>query len=153
MEPRTRHRYQALVAAIIGAFLLGATAYADNTIVKSANDQREYASFELPNKLKVLVVSDPTTDKAAAALDVFVGTSSDPENRQGLAHFLEHMLFLGTKKYPKPGEYQEYISTHGGRHNAYTGFEHTNYFFDIDKDYLEPALDRFAQFFVAPLFT
>jgi secreted Zn-dependent insulinase-like peptidase len=98
MEPRTRYRYRALVAALIGAFLLGATSYADNTIVKSANDQREYASFELPNKLKVLVVSDPTADKAAAALDVFVGTSSDPEDRQGLAHFLEHMLFLGTKK-------------------------------------------------------
>ncbi|MCZ6576909.1 MAG: insulinase family protein [Gammaproteobacteria bacterium] len=153
MEPRTRYRYRALVAVVIGAFLLGATANADNAIVKSPNDWREYASFELPNKLKVLVVSDPTTDKAAAALDVFVGTSSDPEDRQGLAHFLEHMLFLGTKKYPKPGEYQEYISTHGGRHNAYTGFEHTNYFFDIDKDYLEPTLDRFAQFFVAPLFT
>ncbi|MEE8196556.1 MAG: insulinase family protein, partial [Acidiferrobacterales bacterium] len=122
MEPRTRYRYRALVAVVIGAFLLGATANADNTIVKSPNDRREYASFELPNKLKVLVVSDATTDKAAAALDVFAGTSSDPEDRQGLAHFLEHMLFLGTKKYPKPGEYQDYISTHGGRHNAYTGF-------------------------------
>ncbi|MEE8217072.1 MAG: hypothetical protein V3S77_09915, partial [Acidiferrobacterales bacterium] len=81
MEPRTRYRYRALVAVVIGAFLLGATANADNNIVKSPNDRREYASFELPNKLKVLVVSDATTDKAAAALDVFAGTSSDPEDR------------------------------------------------------------------------
>ncbi len=154
MELRTRDIVGLpAVILIVTALLLGPAAYAETDIVKSANDQRQYASFELPNKLKVLVVSDPTTDKAAAALDVFLGSSSNPEDRQGLTHFLEHMLFLGTKKYPKPGEYQEYISTHGGRNNASTGFEHTNYFFDIDKDYLESALDRFAQFFIAPLFT
>ena len=121
-------------------------------ITKSPNDERSYESLVLDNGLKVLLVSDPRTDKAAASLDVNVGSGSDPENRQGLAHFLEHMLFLGTKKYPNPGEYKDFISEHGGGQNAYTSFDHTNYFFDIDKDYLEPALDRFAQFFVAPLF-
>ena len=111
-----------------------------------------YKAFVLTNGLKVLVISDPTTDKAAAAVDVYVGSGNDPVNRQGLAHFLEHMLFLGTERFPKPGEYQRFIGAHGGSHNAYTAFEHTNYFFDIDADYLEPALDRFSQFFVAPLF-
>lgn len=119
-------------------------------ISKSPNDKREYASFTLPNELKVLLISDPDTDKAAAALDVFVGSASDPEDYAGLAHFLEHMLFLGTDKYPEPDEYHGFISTHGGGHNAYTAPEHTNYFFDIDADYLQPALDRFGQFFIAP---
>ncbi|RMF19155.1 MAG: peptidase M16, partial [Gammaproteobacteria bacterium] len=41
---------------------------------------------------------------------------------------------------------------HGGSHNAFTASDHTNYFFDVDADYLEPALDRFAQQFTAPLF-
>ena len=122
-------------------------------IEKSPNDDRSYGYFRLANGLQVLLISDPDTDKAAAALDVHVGSGDDPDDRQGLAHFLEHMLFLGTEKYPEAGEYQGFINTHGGSNNAYTDFDHTNYFFDVDKDSLEPVLDRFAQFFVAPLFS
>lgn len=121
-------------------------------LVTSPDDQRAYEYFVLPNQLQVVLISDPDTDKAAAALDVHVGSSADPEGRQGLAHFLEHMLFLGTEKFPAAGEYQQFINEHGGTHNAYTAFEDTNYFFDIDREYLVPALDRFSQFFVAPLF-
>ncbi|WP_157117977.1 insulinase family protein [Oceanicoccus sagamiensis] len=98
-------------------------------------------------------MSDSKTERSAASLDVNIGSRQDPEAYQGLAHFLEHMLFLGTEKYPEAGEYQAFISAHGGSHNAYTSFEHTNYFFNVDPDSFEPALDRFAQFFVAPLFT
>lgn len=121
-------------------------------VVKSDNDSRSYRYLTLPNQLRVLLISDPGTDKAAASLDVNVGSGADPGEYQGLAHFLEHMLFLGTEKYPDAGEYQAFISAHGGDHNAFTSFEHTNYFFDIDPQYLEPTLDRFAQFFIAPLF-
>ncbi|MEZ5436066.1 MAG: insulinase family protein [Pseudomonadales bacterium] len=120
--------------------------------IKSDVDQRSYRNIELANGMKVLLVSDPAADKAAAAVDVAVGSGSDPESRQGLAHFLEHMLFLGTKKFPKSGEYQAFISAHGGTHNAFTSLEHTNYFFDIDHQQLQPALERFSQFFIAPLF-
>lgn len=122
-------------------------------IIKSDNDDREYRYITLPNQMRVLLVSDSKANKAAASLDINVGTGSDPKNYQGLAHFLEHMLFLGTEKYPEAGAYQSFINAHGGNHNAYTSFEHTNYFFDVDPAYLEPTLDRFAQFFVAPLFT
>ncbi len=139
-------------AALLFALLLVQTASAVE-VVKSPQDHRKYEYFVLPNDMKVLLISDPHTDKAAASMDVNVGSSSDPRGRQGLAHFLEHMLFLGTKKYPSPGEYQQFISAHGGENNAFTAFEDTNFHFDIDKDHLEPALDRFSQFFVAPLFT
>ena len=120
-------------------------------VVKSPNDQRDYRYLRLDNGLQVLLVSDPTTDKAAASLDVHVGHMSDPRDREGLAHFLEHMLFLGTEKYPEVGQYNEFIKQNGGRSNAGTGQEHTRYFFDIEHGSLEPALDRFAQFFIAPL--
>ena len=100
-----------------------------------------------------MVVSDPDAKKAAVSLNVGTGSVDDPEDRQGLAHFLEHMLFLGTEKFPVAGEYQSYISGHGGAHNAYTSFEDTNYFFDINAAYLGQALDRFSQFFISPLFT
>ena len=123
------------------------------SLPKSPSDPREYAGITLPNQLQVVLISDPSTDKAAASLNVRVGSGSDPADRSGLAHMLEHMLFLGTEKYPEPGEYKAFLSSHGGDHNAYTALLDTNYFFDVDKDYLEPALDRFAQFFIAPLFT
>ncbi len=125
----------------------------EKPVIASDTDTRAFRHLQLPNRMQVLLISDPAADKAAAALDVNVGSWQDPPGRQGLAHFLEHMLFLGTERYPVAGEYQSFISAHGGSHNAYTAFEHTNYFFDIDAGYLEPALDRFSQFFVAPLFT
>jgi len=122
-------------------------------VFKSENDKRNYRYIVLDNQLRVLLISDSTTEKSAAALDVNVGANQNPVDRAGLAHFLEHMLFLGTEKYPQAGEYQEFIAQHGGGFNAYTAAEHTNYFFEIDNDQLDPALDRFAQFFVAPLFS
>lgn len=122
-------------------------------VTKSDKDKREYRYLVLENQLRVLLISDTATEKSAAAMDVNVGANQNPRDREGLAHFLEHMLFLGTEKYPQAGEYQEFISQHGGSYNAYTAAENTNYFFDIDNSQLEAALDRFSQFFVAPLFT
>ena len=115
-------------------------------------DQRQFQDMALPNGLRVVLISDSETDKAAVSLDVQAGSGSDPEDRAGLAHFLEHMLFLGTEAYPEAGEYQSYITRHGGSENAYTSHAHTNYYFDIDADHLEGALDRFAGFFTSPLF-
>ena len=67
-------------------------------ITKSPSDNREYIGLVLPNQLKVLLISDPETDLAAAALSVHVGSLCDPWTRQGLAHLLEHMLFMGSEK-------------------------------------------------------
>lgn len=121
-------------------------------IERSPADTRDYRAFVLDNGLEALVVSDPDADEGAAALNVNVGSGSDPEDRAGLAHFLEHMLFLGTEKYPDAGEYGRFLAEHGGSSNATTSFAHTSYFFDVDAEYLEGALDRFAQFFIAPRF-
>ena len=77
-------------------------------IIKSGGDERKYRGLVLENGMKIVLVSDPTTDKAAAALDVNIGSMSDPV--PGLAHFCEHMLFLGTKKYQDENEYNRYLS-------------------------------------------
>lgn len=122
------------------------------SLIQSENDQRSYRRLTLKNDLDVLLISDPDADKAAVALDLYMGSYQNPEHTEGLAHFLEHMLFLGTQRYPLAGEYQTFISEHGGSHNASTALEHTNYFFSIDADYLEDALDRFAPFFFEPTF-
>ena len=119
---------------------------------KSPNDDYTYRLLTLDNALEVLLISDPDAPKAAAALDILVGSGDNPRGRAGLAHFLEHMLFLGTEKYPDAAEYGRFITEHGGSRNAYTSFENTNYFFDVNSDDLPVALDRFAQFFIAPRF-
>lgn len=146
-----RRAYILLVALFALAASLPGHA-AERVIDTPALDTREYRLLELPNELRVLLISEPDTDKAAVALDVNVGYYADPPGRPGLSHFLEHMLFLGTEKYPDAGSYRRFITAHGGRDNAFTGAEHTVYFFDIDKDFLDEGLDRFSQFFIAPLF-
>lgn len=120
-------------------------------IVKPRIDNREYRRIVLQNSLEVLLISDPDTDKAAASMVVSVGSFSDPEGLEGLAHFLEHMLFYASEKYPLEDSYSKYITEHGGSTNAFTSSEHTNYYFDVNADCFEEALDRFAQFFVKPL--
>lgn len=159
-------------------------------------DDRSYRVIELPNKLEALLVHDPQTDKASASLNVNVGNFSDDDAMPGMAHAVEHLLFMGTEKvrhprhiqacancvqYPVENEYGAYLSSNSGYSNAYTAATQTNYFFECAASSeshdsksngangevvgvsngipngtsagpLYGALDRFAQFFVKPLF-
>lgn len=142
-------------------------------ITKPNNDSREYRGLVLANQLRVVLISDPSTDKSAGSLSVSVGSMADPPEMQGMAHFLEHALFLTTKKYPEENFFKNFIVQHGGRTNAFTSLNETNYFFDVGPEALPGALDRFvaesaddllllfstaffscrfAQFFIEPLF-
>ena len=116
-------------------------------------DQSVTQRYVLENGMRVLLVSDPKYNKSAAAMVIEVGSLDNPVEDQGLAHFLEHMLFLGTDKYPGVDDYGTYMNDNGGYNNAYTAGDHTNYFFEINHNAFEGGLDRFAQFFIAPLFT
>lgn len=120
-------------------------------ILKPRTDKRDYKRIVLSNSLEVLLISDPDTDKCAASMNVNVGSFCDPEGLEGLAHFLEHMLFYASEKYPTEDSYSKYITEHGGHTNAFTASEYTNYYFDVNTDAFEEALDRFAQFFIKPL--
>ena len=120
-------------------------------VCKPLTDQSEYRVITLSNSLRVLLVSNNETSTSAAAVDVYSGSFNDGDI-EGLAHFCEHMLFLGTEKYPDEGSYSKYLSTNGGYDNAYTSSENTNYYLSVNSDKLEGALDRLAQFFVSPLF-
>ncbi len=150
-----RHAHTAIARtlALLTLLLVSVLAQAMEAPRKSPADDNDYRFIELDNGLRAILVSDRQADKAAASLNVAVGSGDDPAGREGMAHFLEHMLFLGTEKYPEPGEYQQFIKSHGGSHNAFTAFQDTNYFFDVEARFLEPALDRFAEQFAAPLFT
>jgi len=120
-------------------------------IKKSLVDKREYLGLELPNKLKCIIVKDPHTTVSAATMNVSVGNLCDSKEFQGLAHFLEHMLFLGSEKYPEEGTYKTFIKTNGGTCNASTSSHRTNFYYSIKSEKFFEALDIFAQFFISPL--
>uniref|UniRef100_A0A8B9IQL3 Nardilysin n=1 Tax=Anser cygnoides TaxID=8845 RepID=A0A8B9IQL3_ANSCY len=89
--------------------------------------------------------------QSAAALCVAVGSFSDPEDLPGLAHFLEHMVFMGSLKYPDENGFDAFLKKHGGSDNASTDCERTVFQFDVQRKYFKEALDRWAQFFIHPL--
>uniref|UniRef100_A0A6J0SW26 Nardilysin-like n=1 Tax=Pogona vitticeps TaxID=103695 RepID=A0A6J0SW26_9SAUR len=92
-----------------------------------------------------------TEKQSAAALAVCVGSFCDPDDLPGLAHFLEHMVFMGSQKYPDENGFDTFLKKHGGSDNASTDTERTVFQFDIQKKYFKEALDRWAQFFIHPL--
>ncbi|XP_022698402.1 insulin-degrading enzyme-like [Varroa jacobsoni] len=101
--------------------------------------------------MDVVIASDLTLEDAEVALCVRVGSWSDPKELQGLAHFTEHVLFLGNKKYPGKGDFISHIQSNGGTLNARTGKERTCYFFSIDPDHLETAINMFGWMMKEPL--
>lgn len=137
---------------LVTLLMASCTFGAKNGSEKNVNGM-SFLPLKLDNNLEALVVHDPRFKKSSAAMAVMVGSLEDPENALGMAHYLEHMLFLGTKDFPKPEEYSTYMETHGGWDNAYTSDEITNYMFEVDHGAVEGALQRFSRFFVNPLFT
>ena len=114
---------------------------------------RKVGKILLENGLQVYLISDPYVQQSAAALAVETGSWSDPQEYPGMAHFIEHLLFLGTKAYPKESEYRQFIQDHGGKENAFTSSDRTVYIFSSDTDAYAQALDRFSHFFIDPLFS
>ena len=108
--------------------------------VQAPTDTATFRRFTLDNGMRVLLVSDPKFNKSGAALVVNTGQIDDPRETEGIAHFLEHMLFLGTEKYPEVTEYGNYIKSNGGYNNAYTSTDHTNYQFEVRHAAFEGAL-------------
>jgi hypothetical protein len=123
------------------------------TPAQSPNDKRKYALIKLKaNNMHVLLVSDPETEMSSNAVKVNVGSFEDPPEFLGLAHFLEHMLFLGTERFPDPAEFDNFFSENGGYNNAYTADTETVYSFETSNDALYEGMDRLADFFKKPLF-
>ncbi|CBZ53888.1 putative M16 family peptidase [Neospora caninum Liverpool] len=120
-------------------------------IRKPRSDRRSYRYVELPNELRALLVSDPECDEAAASMRVGVGSTSDPPDIPGLAHFTEHMLFQGSKRFPGTHDFFDFVHDHGGYTNAFTSKFSTVFSFSIGPQFLEPGLDRLADIFSAPL--
>src|SRR6185503_11614684 len=94
-------------------------------ILTPALEDRKVEKLVLQNGMHVYLVYDPGTEQSAAALCVEAGSWDDPKEYPGMAHFLEHMLFMGTAAYPKEFEYMQYVTDHGGKVNAFTAPDRT----------------------------
>lgn len=94
------------------------------------------------------MVQDINLDKAYVSVAVNIGTLDCPTNYDGLPHFLEHMLFLGSSKYPKENHYQERLTALGGTSNAFTAHRETCYFFNVFNEGLEEMIEIFSRFFI-----
>lgn len=115
--------------------------------------ERKTKKIRLSNGLEAYLISDPTTANSAAAIAVGVGSGEDPDNHPGLAHFVEHLLFMGNEKYPHEEDFSLFLDRFGGKKNACTMSDRTMYFFSCLNEGFFEGLDHIAHFFQHPLFT
>ncbi|XP_017080155.1 nardilysin [Drosophila eugracilis] len=140
---------------------------------KSDGDKKLYRALSLSNGLRAILISDPHNEEpsipqvssesitssiehfqgklAACAVLVGVGSFSEPRQYQGLAHFVEHMIFMGSEKFPVENEFDSFVTKSGGFSNAHTENEETCFYFEVDENHLDKCMDLFMNLIKAPL--
>jgi insulysin len=121
-------------------------------IKKNKYDKRDFVGGKLNNGIKYVLIQDSILTKSFVSISVNVGSYNNPKNYDGMAHFLEHMLFMGSKKYPDENYFYTILNKYGGNSNAYTSDEHTVYYFNVYNNGLLEIIDIFSRFFIDPLF-
>jgi len=107
-----------------------------------------YKKIILKNGLRIITV--PQKESKTATVLVLVGTGSKYETKEisGISHFLEHMLFKGTKKFKKPKDVAEFLDKIGGDFNAFTGEEYTGYYAKVSAEHLDVAFEWVSDIFL-----
>ncbi|TRW49374.1 hypothetical protein FM042_00435 [Aliidiomarina halalkaliphila] len=118
----------------------------------SPHDEQQYRWIWLPNNFPVLLVHMPDAQHSAASFAVNAGHFHDPDDAPGVAHFLEHILFLGSERWPDPEAFGQFVQQHGGHYNAWTGTEHSNFYFSVHADAFAEGLERFHSLLHEPRF-
>lgn len=147
-----------LAAAIVTSLSLSACVITHTDEVSTAQSVLEhtntnkvfsqnYVFKELENGLRVLIVKTDYPDLVSVQIPVSVGSRDENEaGRTGFAHFFEHMMFKGSKKYPQD-IYADLFKNAGVDNGAYTTNDYTNYHLDFSKDHLEKVLEIQADHF------
>lgn len=107
-------------------------------------------TLTLPNGLRLTLRHAPRLKRAAAALRVHAGSHDAPARWPGLAHFLEHLLFLGTARFPLEDGLMRHVQAFGGQVNASTRERTTDFFFEVPVSALGSALERLCQMLAEP---
>ncbi|MDD2050582.1 pyrroloquinoline quinone biosynthesis protein PqqF [Pseudomonas putida] len=106
----------------------------------------------LDNGLQVILRHAPQLKRCAAAVRVMAGSHDAPRAYAGLAHFLEHLLFLGTERFPLDDGLMRYVQRHGGQVNASTRERTTDYFFEVPQAAFTGGLERLCDMLARPVF-
>ncbi|EJF93422.1 M16 family metallopeptidase [Bartonella tamiae] len=96
-------------------------------------------TFTLDNGLQVVVIEDHRAPIVTQMVWYHVGSADEPMGRTGIAHFLEHLMFKGTKNHTG-GEFSKFISKIGGEENAFTYYDYTGYYQSVASNYLEDIM-------------
>lgn len=137
------------------ALLLPCTATfaaASTDLITYPKDPNQYRALRLPNNIEVLLVHDEGATHAAANLTVQAGSAQNPADLPGLAHLTEHLVFLGSERYPDPNGYSTFIGKVGGSFNASTAADFTTYYFRVPGAALQEGMQRLSATLATPLF-
>lgn len=115
------------LASLLITLCLGGNAF--------AADEVKVEKFTLDNGMEVVVIPNHRVPAVSHMLWFRIGSADEQKGSSGLAHYLEHMMFKGTKTL-KVGEYSQTVSKFGGDHNAFTSFDFTGYYVNIARDNL-----------------
>ena len=105
----------------------------------------------LPGGMRLGFIALPPGSQAAALVRVHAGAHDAPLDYPGLAHFLEHLLFLGSHGYPQAQSLMPFVQGCGGQLNASTRERHTDFFFQVPSDAFDDALKRLLDMLARPL--
>src|SRR5580704_3549215 len=100
----------------------------------------QVAHFTLANGLEVVVIPDHRAPVVTHMVWYRNGSADDPIGKYGIAHFLEHLMFKGTKDNPQ-GKFTNLVSDLGGQENAFTSNDFTAYFQRIAKEHLAVCME------------
>ncbi|WP_150540059.1 pitrilysin [Actinobacillus vicugnae] len=120
-------------------------------INKSPNDNATYQAIRLKNGMTVLLVSDTKANKSLMSLALPIGSMEDPVQQQGLAHYLEHMILMGSKQFPETNSIDRFLTQNGGYNNASTTADRTAYYLEVNNNAFDEAVARLADAFAQPL--
>ena len=95
--------------------------------------------------------TQPQLGISSVVISIGTGSANEPKTFNGLAHLLEHVIFLGSKEFPEQEGFSQFVSAHGGSDNGRTSLDFTVYEFGVENDYLEEALYRFSRLLKEPM--
>jgi zinc protease len=125
----------AALALVIVPSLASQRALAQTTVTSDPP-----ASFTLGNGLQIVVIPDHRTPVVTQMIWYKVGSADETPGKSGLAHFLEHLMFKGTAKYPA-GEFSQTVLRVGGNENAFTSVDYTGYFQRVPREQLGKMME------------
>jgi secreted Zn-dependent insulinase-like peptidase len=113
--------------------------------------EQERLEFQLPNGIKAIAISDPSSQLAALSVTINTGQRDAPIELEGLPHLLEHAVFYGSKDFPNPSGFREFIKKSSGWSNGSTRSDNTRYHLQVNFQQLEEASTRLQDLIYNPI--